>query len=376
FGIPKNGIKRYPEYMLKLKDGTKLATDIYIPRKIYKKKGKAPTIIVRLPYWKDSLCIIGYAFAAYGYVVVMQDTRGCAHSEGFNFFLQTERDDGLELLKWISKQYWYNGKIGMLGGSYFGMTQLTVSYDNNLLTCVAPAICSISNIWKHNGGLKIHALTTSIYRIMLNIVIHRDAPIIDILTKEIKELYLNPQYALYNEPLVKKGKYLKFSNFVDKGIDECTNILADFYKIPKFDISKRNYRIYFKFLKDFLQLEKDIDNMPGLLNFNYSKFSQPGFFLAGWQDMFIEHIIRDFKKLKEDANGEAKKYSKLVIGPWAHADKGHPEGSMIEFLKGFLNKGWYDYWLQGKKKAVLDLNKPSIKYYIHETLYTFKRESK
>ncbi|MHA1337791.1 MAG: CocE/NonD family hydrolase [Promethearchaeota archaeon] len=364
FGRAKHKVVEYPELFLKMKDGTRLATSVYVPKKVYKKKLKAPTILIRLPYWKDGVYkIFGYAFASYGYVLIMQDCRGCAHSEGFNFFLQTEREDGLETLEWIKKQYWYNGKIGMAGGSYFGMTQLCVSWDNDLLTCIAPAICSISNLWRGYGGLKIHSLTISIYRIMINISANREKPLVDILTKEILELYTNPKYALYNDPIEKKGKYLKFSDFKGKTAEECVDLLAEFYKIPKWDLSKRNFKIYFKFLDDFLKLEKDIENMPGLLDLDMSKWSQPAFIQAGWQDMFIEQQLKDFIRLKEYSDNENIKASRMVIGPWAHADKGHPEGSMIDFLKYFLNLHWYRYWLDDKKDSYPDIDKPAIKYW-------------
>jgi len=375
FGISKGGVKRYPELFLKLKDGTKLATDVYIPKKVFKKRGKAPTIVIRLPYWKNRFSILGVAFAAYGYVTIMQDTRGCAHSEGFNFFLQTERDDGLELLKWISKQYWYNGKIGTTGGSYFGMTQNVLSWDNDLLTCINPAVCSFSNLWRNNGGLNIHSLSTSIYRIMINVSVNREAPLVDLFTNEMQELFLNPRYALYNDPIVKKGEFLKFSDFLGKSIDECVQIISDFYKMDKWNLSKRNFKIYFKFLEDFLKMEKDIENMPGLFNFDIKKFSQPAYFLAGWQDMFIEHIIKDFTDLKKYSKGEAQKYSKLIIGPWAHADKGHPEGSILEFGIRFLNKGWFDYWLKENKNAFPLIEKPSIRYYTYGSkLWSYTEE--
>ncbi|MGV9199142.1 MAG: CocE/NonD family hydrolase, partial [Promethearchaeia archaeon] len=343
FGRAKHKVIQLDEVFVEMEDSTKLATSIYLPQKLYRNKEKCPTILVRLPYWKDGMySIFGYAFAAYGYAVVLQDARGCAHSEGFNFFLMTERMDGLKTLEWISRQFWYNGKIGMSGGSYFGMTQWCVSWDNPYLTCIAPAICCISNLWKKHQGLNIHSLTTSIYRIMINISANREEPLVNFLTNEILELYTNPKFALYNEPINKTGEYLKFSDFTGKSIDECVKILADFYKIQKFDLGERNFNTYFKFLKDFLYLEKDIDNMPGLLDIDFKKLSQPAFVQAGWYDMFLEHQIKDFMEIKKESTGEARKYSKLVIGPWGHAHKGHPEGNIIDFLKEFLKIDWYD----------------------------------
>ena len=197
FGRVRNNIYKFPETMVRLTDGTELATTVILPKGAFKKKEQCPTILIRLPYWKDGMySIFGPALASYGYAVVMQDVRGCAHSQGFNTFLMYDRQDGLEILEWITKRFWFNGKIGMMGGSYFGMTQLVLSWDNDLLTCIAPSISCVSNLWKGHGGLRIHGLTTSIYRIMLNISSQREEPIVSIFTNEIQERYLNPKAAL------------------------------------------------------------------------------------------------------------------------------------------------------------------------------------
>ncbi|MFX1361507.1 MAG: CocE/NonD family hydrolase [Promethearchaeota archaeon] len=370
-GYPKYSVKRYPEFMLKLTDGTRLATDIYVPKEVFKKKVKCPTILVRLPYWKNSLCILGYAYAAYGFVAIIQDIRGTGHSDGFNYYLFTEREDGLETLEWISKQYWYNGKIGMAGASYFGITQLALSWDNNYLTCIAPAITSSLNLWKDNGGLQIHALTTSIYRIMVNITSHRDAPNVDKLTNLMQERYLNPKYALFNDPLKRKTR-IKLSQLKGKSIEEVQNLLVAYYNINNFNPLKRNLKIYFKFLNSFLitqDLDKDTYKMPGFLDIDISKFSQPAFMLTGWQDMFFEKQLEEFLNIKAKATGVAKKYSKMLIGSWAHATVGHLESrignaGIARFFKEFLSLAWNRYWLMDDKQALSDIEKPSIKYWI------------
>ncbi|MFX1503830.1 MAG: CocE/NonD family hydrolase, partial [Promethearchaeota archaeon] len=367
----RSGVKRYPEYFITLKDGTRLATDVYVPKRVFKKKSKCPTILVRLPYWKDSLSILGYGYAVYGFVTIIQDIRGTGHSSGFNYYLFTERNDGLETLEWISKQYWYNGKIGMAGASYFGITQLALSWDNKYLTCISPAITSTLNLWKNNGGLEIHALTTSIYRIMVNITSHREIPPVDTLTDLMCERYVNPQYALFNDPIKKKSG-IKLSHLKGKSIKEVQDLLVTYYKIEKFDPSKRNLDIFYKFINSFLitkGLDKDSYKMSGFLEMNATKFSQPAFMLAGWQDMFLEKQLLDFIEIKNNATGDARKYSKLLIGSWAHAAIGHPESriknaGLPRFYRDFLNLNWNRYWLMDEKNAFPDINKPSIKYWV------------
>ncbi|MFX1387527.1 MAG: CocE/NonD family hydrolase, partial [Promethearchaeota archaeon] len=355
-GYGKNGVKRYPETFIESKDGVKLATDIYVPKKVFKEKSKCPTILVRLPYWKEIFSFLGYGYASYGFVTIIQDIRGTGHSSGFNFYLFTEREDGLKTLKWISKQYWYDGKIGMTGASYFGITQLALSWDNEYLTCISPAITSTLNLWKNNGGLQIHALTTSIYRIMVNIASHREIPQVQTLTELMYERFLNPKYALFNDPINKKSR-IKLSQLKGKSIKEIQDLLVNYYNVKNFDPSRRSYNVYFKFLNDFLitrGLDKDTYKMSGFLEMDASKLSQPVFMLAGWQDMFLEKQLGDFLEIKEKATGDARKYSKMLIGSWAHAAIGHPEsrirnGGMLKFFKGFFNLNWNRYWLMNDK---------------------------
>jgi putative CocE/NonD family hydrolase len=181
---------------------------------------------------------------------------------------------------------------------------------------------------------------------------------------------LNPLYALFNEPIVKKS-HLKLSQLKGKSIKEIQNLLVNYYNVKNFDPLKRNYRTYFQFLNDFLitqGLEKDTIKMSGFLEMDASKLSQPVLMLAGWQDMFIEKQLQDFLEIKEKASGDTQKYSKMVIGPWAHGGIGHPEskiknGGLWSFLKGFINLDWNKYWLTDNKSTFLDINKPSIKYW-------------
>ncbi len=372
-GFSFKGVKRFPEYMLEMSDGTKLATDVYLPKKVYKKRSKCPTMLIRLPYWKDSFSYLAHFYAIHGFAVVLQDVRGCAHSEGFNFYLLADRSDGLETLQWIKKQFWYNGKIGMNGGSYFGLTQLCVSFKNEgILTCISPAICSTLNLWNSSGGLNIHSLTTAMYRILLNITVNREKPPVDLLPREIQERYLNPTTALYNDPLEKQSSILKFSDFKDLNLDKVKRKIAEHYLNNHVNFKKRNFSLFFKFLNDFLfhqKIEKDTERMLGLLDYAVEHVEQPVFMLAGWQDMFLEHQLKDFLELQKNANDFVKKHSKMVIGPWAHAESGHPESTlfnagMLMFYKLFLNKQWFDYWLKEKRSTFTDIDKPPIKYWV------------
>ncbi|WEK69871.1 MAG: CocE/NonD family hydrolase [Candidatus Chryseobacterium colombiense] len=58
-----------------------------------------------------------------GYVGVMAYTRGKRFSKSEIYPYETDGKDAYDVIDWISKQPWCNGKIGMYGGSYNGFTQ-------------------------------------------------------------------------------------------------------------------------------------------------------------------------------------------------------------------------------------------------------------
>src|SRR5258705_12660087 len=113
---------------VKTSDGTALRADVHRPIGLE----KTPTILIRIPFtdtlWNrvqsDS---IARFWAARGYTVVVQGTRGRYRSSGGFYPLMHERADGIETLRWLAQQPWYDGRLAMWGGSAFGHTQWAVS---------------------------------------------------------------------------------------------------------------------------------------------------------------------------------------------------------------------------------------------------------
>lgn len=58
-----------------------------------------------------------------GYVGIMAYTRGKRYSEGEVAPYENDGRDCYDVIGWISKQSWCNGKVGMMGGSYNGFAQ-------------------------------------------------------------------------------------------------------------------------------------------------------------------------------------------------------------------------------------------------------------
>ena len=66
---------------------------------------------------------LGKRAVAYNYIGVVVNTRGKRTSSDNIEPFEHESNDLYEVIDWISKQKWCNGKVGMIGGSYLGFSQ-------------------------------------------------------------------------------------------------------------------------------------------------------------------------------------------------------------------------------------------------------------
>jgi len=117
-----------------MRDGTRLATDLYLPP-----TRPAPVIATRTPYTRgmDRSVAALMAFARRGYVALAQDCRGTGDSEPDSWdYYMFESEDGYDLVDWITKQSWFGGFIGSCGGSYVGQTQWPMATHPSMSTIV------------------------------------------------------------------------------------------------------------------------------------------------------------------------------------------------------------------------------------------------
>ncbi len=127
------------EYMVAMRDGVKLATDVYLPEG----QGPWPVILTRTPYNKSRFNQ-SVQWTSNGYAYVVQDCRGRFKSEGRYLPFMDDHYDGYDTVEWIAKQSWSNGKVGMYGGSAMGITanQASITAPPHLVAMyvmVAPA---------------------------------------------------------------------------------------------------------------------------------------------------------------------------------------------------------------------------------------------
>lgn len=142
--------------MVPMRDGVKLATDVYRPaRGETPVEEQFPVILTRTPYNKNGNASLGKYYAARGYVFVAQDTRGRYGSEGIWHMLTDDGPDGADCAAWIANQSWSNGKIGMIGTSYVGGTQHALAMEGSpYLKTIIPvdAMSNLGYASMRNGG--------------------------------------------------------------------------------------------------------------------------------------------------------------------------------------------------------------------------------
>jgi putative CocE/NonD family hydrolase len=156
---PKYGGMRYSSCYLTMRDGVRIAIDVYLPAGLANGE-RLPTILHQTRYYRSMelrrpmrMFLAGKPFhhiainarcrnrfVASGYAWVDVDVRGAGASFGHRVceWSPDEVRDGAQIVDWIVRQPWSNGKVGALGTSYNGAAA------EFLLTNRHPAVLAIA----------------------------------------------------------------------------------------------------------------------------------------------------------------------------------------------------------------------------------------
>lgn len=291
-------------------DGTALVADVYHPRTA----ATTPTILVRIPYSKQIKHMlfartVGHLWASHGYTTVIQGTRGRYESGGsYDPPFLNEAQDGRATLQWIARQPWYDGHIGMWGGSYFGYTQWVLADQSDPgLSALMPQICSTDFYGMfYPGGA--FSLESALYWATLSYG-PRDIP--------IPQKQLQRGYAGW--PLIEAD---------DRAVQN----------IPFFDTWASHTE------RD--RYWQSVDGTD-----RARQLQAPALLMAGWYDPFLPTQLADFQQIRAQATPPVAEATRLVIGPWTHANTvTFPNGSRPRNYR-FESIGpslpWFDQQLKG-----------------------------
>jgi putative CocE/NonD family hydrolase len=135
-----------------MRDGVKLNATLYKPRGA---KEALPVVFTMTPYISDSYHDRAMYFARNGYVYALVDVRGRGNSGGqFEPFANDARD-GHDVVEWLARQPWCDGKVAMWGGSYAGFNQWAALKENppHLSTIVPAAAAHPGVDFPATGGI-------------------------------------------------------------------------------------------------------------------------------------------------------------------------------------------------------------------------------
>ena len=145
FSLKGRHLEEKVSILLRMKDGVDIGLTYYIPEKLYKNE-TFPVILHQTRYYRnlyfrfpfnlflktDTEKLIN-KFVSHGYAFVSIDVRGSGESLGNrkSEWSLEERSDALEVLEWILRQKWCDGKIGLYGISYDGTAGEFLSVSNH-----------------------------------------------------------------------------------------------------------------------------------------------------------------------------------------------------------------------------------------------------
>ena len=319
---------------LTMRDGIKLAIDIIRPAVKGKPAEERLPVVWTHNRYRRAFTVAGRLISIadspdvrnllrHGYVAASADCRGSGASFGkaVGIWTPEETQDAYEITEWLAKQPWSDGKVGMFGGSYLGVTQLmAASKKPPHLKAIFPAVplfdlysvVAQGGIFKEDFSRTWSELTRRLDTVEIAAPVDGDKD--GVLLKKAIEEHKG------NRSLIAAMSHWKFRN----SRDELTGAIPNLAWQPA------------GYIKEI--------NESGI----------PMYLWCGWYDAFTRDGFLMFRNFTVPR--------KLAIGAWSHS----PKDSDIlkeEFTLAIVETWrWFDYWLKGIDNGIM--NDPPIHYQV------------
>jgi len=362
-GLPLDGpyeVELLDGIMVPMRDGVRLATDVYLPTRDGVTLGRAwPVILERTPYGRNrpsrsersraepdeakSRAEVAEIFVRRGYVVVYQDVRGRYDSEGVYQKYLDDANDGYDTCAWILEQPWCNGSIGTKGLSYAAHTQAA------LASAGAPGVAAMfldsggfSN--SYQGGIR----QGGAFELKQATWAYRNA----LVSPEVTE---NPEV---------------------RAAMEAVDVHRWFREMPwapgRSPVSLAPEYEAYLFEQWTLGAFDDYWKQPGIYaeGFHERWPDAPMVHMSSWFDPYPRTATDNYIGLKRHKRGPVR----LILGPWTHGDRSLTWAGDVDFgpaatLDGQLATDfwelrvrWFDHWLRGVDNGVD--TEPAVHYFV------------
>ncbi|TYB45688.1 CocE/NonD family hydrolase [Actinomadura chibensis] len=326
-----------------MRDGTVLRSNVFTP----KGDGDFPVILMRLPYNKEGAENIFYAnpdrYASACYLVVVQDVRGQYKSDGEFYAYKYEAEDGYDTIEWSAKLPHSNGKVGMYGFSYPGLTQwLPATLTPPHLVTIVPAFTSsdIYDGWTYEGGALYQSFT-------------EDWPLSFLARGAIQRL---PDYPKLSAEMSQASRALFAKWYWHMPLNEFPPLYPKDKRVARYFYDWVDHPSFDSYWKRWSIREK------------YPKVTVPALNYGGWSDIFLNGTVENFAGMRaRGGSATARNGTKLLVGPWTHGSSGSRVGALDYGPEAVVSIDevqfrWFDHWLKGVDNGV-DKD-PAVKIFV------------
>jgi len=315
-----------------MRDGVQLNGTVYKPAA---QQQPLPVIFTLTPYISDSYHERAYYFAQHGYVFVLVDVRGRGNSAGtFDPFVQ-EPQDGYDIVEFLAKQPWSNGKVTMWGGSYAGYDQWATLKE------LPPHLATVVPVAAAHAGVDFPFFrgVWPSYVMQWLTFTSGDTPNANLFGES--SFWIQKFTDIYK----RQAPY----ETLDKTVGDTSTVFQKWIQHPTYDSYWQSLaptpEQYSKMNVPILTITGDYDgDQPGAMSY------------------YLEHM--------KYGNASARDRHYLIIGPWDHAGTRTPkkevggltfgDASLLDMNK--LHREWYDWTMKNGAKP--EFLKKRVAYYV------------
>jgi uncharacterized protein len=244
-------------------------------------------VLMRCPYGRRQLGIVGTLFAERGYQCVIQSCRGTFGSAGEWLPFRNERSDGRDTLDWVASQPWFGGKLATFGPSYLGLTQYAV----------------LDRVPDYLGAMGVDVSASFFGR---SVVYPSGVLALESMVSWIREVEFQ-ESGPTGKVRARLGK--------KKALENAYGALP----VSRADIAAVGHEV--GFFRDWVAHElpdKGGDSWWDAVDFSRDlSAAPPSSFVGGWYDIFLPWQVADYRAMRE-----AGRVARLTIGPWTHVQPG------------------------------------------------------
>lgn len=308
-----------------MRDRVKLSVDVYRPDS----DQRHPGILLHTPYNNNSPGWTERArwFARRGYVVALSDCRGRFDSEGdWDPFGTHHKADGYDLVEWLARQPWCDGKVGMMGQSYMGWTQWwTATQAPPSLKAIVPEVAPPDQLYNgpyQNGILVCWMMDWA------------------------------GSQAGRTTQSARPGPYGGFVATRHK----------DYLELPYLKLCERRGALdapwFDTWIRDNLSTSSYWSGIAYQTPESYAKVNVPSLNVTGWFDANYPGTPMNYLAMKKHGTTPDARRPRLVVGPWMHSWNTTRKLSGIDFgpeaiidWDGYVCR-WFDHYLKGQNNDV------------------------